>query len=246
MKLVRVAGTALLFLSLAAPGAFAQQQGRGQSDKHKRNAQQAKGKEPSQSGRRAAGARPQPPPSGQRGRGQEQASQAAAGQQGQGGRAQHAVPRPTVPGPGHAGMPYSHPLRSEQQVRDWQLRRGWVGRGSWQAHATWEQHRAERWRLEHRTWTQRGGYGGFFVPIERFRLFFGVPHLFRLYTRPIIVEGYPRFWYGGYWWMIVDPWPEFWAANWYDTDDLYIDYSDGYYLYDRRHPGVGLAISVVF
>jgi len=34
--------------------------------------------------------------------------------------------------------------------------------------------------------------------------------------------------------MLLDPWPEYWAANWYDTDDLYIGYDNGYYLYDRN------------
>ena len=44
--------------------------------------------------------------------------------------------------------------------------------------------------------------------------------------------------------MLVDPWPEYWAENWYATDDVYIGYDNGYYLYDRRYPGVGLAITV--
>lgn len=45
--------------------------------------------------------------------------------------------------------------------------------------------------------------------------------------------------------MLVDPWPEDWAETWYDTDDLYIDYNNGYYLYDRMHPGEAVAIAVV-
>ena len=39
-------------------------------------------------------------------------------------------------------------------------------------------------------------------------------------------------------------WPEFWSDHWYANDDVYIDYNDGYYLHNRRHPGVSLAISV--
>jgi len=62
---------------------------------------------------------------------------------------------------------------------------------------------------------------------------------------PTIYMGYPRFSYGGSSFMIVDPWPENWAENWYATDDVYIDYNDGYYLYDRNYPGVGLAVTVV-
>jgi hypothetical protein len=63
--------------------------------------------------------------------------------------------------------------------------------------------------------------------------------------RPTMYMGYPRFSYGGFSFMLVDPWPEYWADDWYDTDDLYIDYAgDGYYLYNRRYPGVGMAITV--
>jgi hypothetical protein len=57
-------------------------------------------------------------------------------------------------------------------------------------------------------------------------------------------EGYPRFAYGGFSFLLVDPWPEYWAANWYSADDLYIDYDAGYYLYDRRYPNVRIAITV--
>ncbi len=60
--------------------------------------------------------------------------------------------------------------------------------------------------------------------------------------------GYPRFSYGGFSFLIVDPWPESWPVNWYDSDDVYVDYDDydsGYYLIDRRQPSIRLAISVV-
>ena len=62
---------------------------------------------------------------------------------------------------------------------------------------------------------------------------------------PTMYMGYPRFSYGGSSFLLVDPWPEDWAANWYATDDVYIDYDSGYYLYDRQYPGVRLAITVV-
>ena len=61
---------------------------------------------------------------------------------------------------------------------------------------------------------------------------------------PTIYMGYPRFSYGGFSFLLVDPWPESWAANWYDTDNLYIGFDNGYYLYDTRYPGMGLAITV--
>jgi hypothetical protein len=65
-----------------------------------------------------------------------------------------------------------------------------------------------------------------------------------MHSRPTIYMGYPRFSYGGFSFMLVDPWPESWAENWYATDDLYIDYDDGYYLYNRRYPDVRLAVAV--
>jgi hypothetical protein len=60
----------------------------------------------------------------------------------------------------------------------------------------------------------------------------------------VYVGGHRRFQYGGYWFGLVDPWPEYWSSDWYDSDDVYVDYyGDGYYLYDRRYPGDRIAIS---
>ncbi len=60
-----------------------------------------------------------------------------------------------------------------------------------------------------------------------------------------MVGGYPRFQYGVYWFSLIDPWPEYWSDDWYDNDDVYVDYSeDGYYMYNRRHPGDRIAVSV--
>jgi hypothetical protein len=61
----------------------------------------------------------------------------------------------------------------------------------------------------------------------------------------MVVGGFPRFQYGGYWFGLVDPWPGYWAQNWYETDDVYVVYrGNGYYMYNRRYPTVGLAINV--
>jgi hypothetical protein len=58
------------------------------------------------------------------------------------------------------------------------------------------------------------------------------------------VGGHRRFQYGGFWFGLVDPWPEYWSDGWYDDDDVYVDYyGDGYYLYNRRYPGDRIAIS---
>jgi len=57
--------------------------------------------------------------------------------------------------------------------------------------------------------------------------------------------GYPRFEYGGFSFLLVDPWPEYWQDNWYSSNDLYVDYDDGYYLYNRNDPRVRLAITIL-
>ena len=59
----------------------------------------------------------------------------------------------------------------------------------------------------------------------------------------MIYDGYPQFRYGGYNFLIVDPWPAYWDDGWYESDDLYISYDgDGYYLHNRRYPEVALAV----
>jgi len=110
----------------------------------------------------------------------------------------------------------------------------------------WQQHRASHWESDHRTWSQRGGYDGYRILDERFRGYFGRDHGFRIGILPfMVVGGYPRFQYRGYWFSSVDPWPEYWGDNWYDTDDVYVDYVDnGYYLFNRRYPGPGISIRV--
>lgn len=112
----------------------------------------------------------------------------------------------------------------------------------------WQDHRAKNWKHEHRGWRERGGYRGYRIPDDRFHANFGRGHWFRVRSNPIIVvNGYPRFQYGGFWFSVVDPWPEYWSRTWYETDDVYVDYvNDGYYMYNRRHPGIGIAINVSF
>ncbi len=112
--------------------------------------------------------------------------------------------------------------------------------------AVWERHRSHNWQSDHRTWQQRGGYNGYRIPNNRYRGYFGPEHAFRIHGRPFMVyRGYPRFRYGGYWITAVDPWPEYWTNDWYDTDDVYVVYVDnGYYMYNRRYPDVGISIRI--
>jgi hypothetical protein len=79
------------------------------------------------------------------------------------------------------------------------------------------------------------------IPDERFHSNFGRGHEFRM-GNPVMVDGYSRFQYGGYWFGYVQPWP----TGWYYTDQFYIDYVDGgYYMYDPYYPGARFAITVV-
>jgi hypothetical protein len=88
---------------------------------------------------------------------------------------------------------------------------------------------------------QPGGQRGGHIPDDKFRSNFGRQHTVVI-NRPVIVEGQPRFQYGGYWFNIVDAWPVGWAY----TDQCYIDYVDGeYFLFDLLHPGARVAIIVV-
>ena len=79
------------------------------------------------------------------------------------------------------------------------------------------------------------------IPDDRFRSNFGRGHDFHM-GNPVLVGGYSRFQYGGFWFGFVQPWP----SGWYYTDDVYIDYVDGgYYMYNPYYPGARFSISVV-
>jgi hypothetical protein len=85
------------------------------------------------------------------------------------------------------------------------------------------------------------GNSGARIPDKTFRSHFGRAHTVVI-NQPVIVEGQPRFQYGGYWFIISDPWP----TGWLYTDQCYIDYVDGeYVLFDLLHPGVSIVLIVV-
>lgn len=91
-------------------------------------------------------------------------------------------------------------------------------------------------RGDHARPSGKGGH----IPDDKFRASFGHEHHFN--ARTVIVQGQPRFQYGGYSFELVDAWP----ADWAYTDDCYIDYIDGqYYLIDLFHPGIRIALFVV-
>jgi hypothetical protein len=141
--------------------------------------------------------------------------------------------------------PQLQPSHTEQQARQWQQQQGWRKGSAWHGSGTWRQGSSSHWASEHRTWAQRGGYRGYYIPEIRFRAVLGRQHLFRLHVQPVIYLGYPRFEYAGFTFLLVDPWPDYWSLDWYDDDDLYIVYDDGYYLCDVRYPQIMLALVVL-
>jgi outer membrane biosynthesis protein TonB len=79
------------------------------------------------------------------------------------------------------------------------------------------------------------------IPDDRFRANFGREHTFVI-REPVMVGGFSRFQYGGFWFGFVNPWP----VGWYYTDNVYVDYIDGgYYLCNPYYPGARVSISVV-
>lgn len=79
------------------------------------------------------------------------------------------------------------------------------------------------------------------IPDDRFHANFGESHTFVI-NEPVMVGGYSRFQYGGFWFGFVQPWPD----GWYYTDDVYVDFIGGeYVLINPYYPGVQVGISVV-
>ena len=247
MRRVGVIGTAALVLTLGATpfghaqeGTQTEKQGK-QQQQDRNNQNQQRGQQQQQDQNRQqqqerAQQQQQDQNRQQQQRGQQQQDQVRqqqqerAQQQQQRGVQQQDHVRQQVPRQQQATRP------SEQE------RRGQQG----EQRAVWQEHRAGSFQSEHRTWQQRGGYNGYRIPEDRYRGYFGPDHAFRIYSYPVVViGGYPRFQYGGFWFSVLDPWPEYWSDNWYDNDDMYIDYSgDGYYMYNRRYPRDRIAISV--
>jgi hypothetical protein len=237
MKLAISAGAVCLLLGTIAP-AYAQHEQRGEEQGKSQQGQQHQQGQPAQPQRgQPAQQEHQQPAQQQRGQPAQQQHPQQANRpvqrqekpQSVYGSAYHGGVQPT--GPTYGGVHHSGVPQHQQQVRD--------GFG---------QSRARSWNDDHRTWGQRGGYNGYRVPDDRFRGYWGRNHYFRIYRLPMIFAGgYPRFQYDGYWVTFVDPWPGEWPANWYETDDVYIDYvNDGYYLYDRAYPGIPIAVTISF
>ncbi len=221
MKIVGITSTAILslLLGIAAP-AYAQHEEQGEKQDH---AQQQGGHEQGKPSPQHA----QKPQQKQQQQAQHNRQQAEHNQQQQAQHNQQQAEHNQ-----QQARARQQPQHSQQQQQ--------VQRSAWQ------QHRSQNWQSDHRNWQQRGGYHGYRIPDDRYRGYFGPSHGFRINTLPfLVVGGYPRFQYEGYWISAIDPWPSSWGDDWYDNDDVYVDYVDnGYYMYNRRYPGEGIAINI--
>jgi hypothetical protein len=237
-----ISTTAALFLVLGITAPAGAQKGQDDKQDQPAKQQQGRGKQQGQ-GRQQQQQQQRHIQQSQQGRARQQHAQQS--QQGQGRQQQQHIQQQHVQQPQQGQARQQHAQQERQQANRPSQHGQRVPRAA--QPAVWQQHRARSWEAEHRTWQQRGGYNGYRIPADRFRGYFGPGHGFRIYSYPVyVVGGFPRFHYGGFWFSLVDPWPEYWAHNWYQTDDVYIDYyEDGYYLYNRRHPGVRIAINVV-
>jgi hypothetical protein len=229
MKRIGIMSTTALFLLLGtAFPADAQQEKQQEKDKPAKQEQQAKPEKPQQDKPARQGQQQARGQQDQQRQQQRQQQDNSAKQQQQQARGQQDQQR--------------------QQQRQQQDNRSAQHRSPEQARVqqvAWQGDRAHSWQSEHRSWQQRGGYEGYRVPDDRFRSYYGQNHGFRIYSLPVVyVGGHRHFQYGGYWFGLIDPWPEYWSNDWYDSDDVYVDYyGDGYYLFNRRYPGDRIAIS---
>ncbi len=262
MKAIGITSTAILslVLGIAAP-AYAQQEGHGEKDDHQQENKQEHGKpEQKQTQERGQGDHKQQQPAQARQQPQQAQRQNEREQNKQQERAQEQKKSEEKNQQQQHAQQQQRQDQNKQQAHDQQRPAQQQAQHTQQGHqprqvspeqqrvqqTAWQQHRSERWESDHRTWQQRGGYNGYRIPQDRFRGSFGPDHGFRIYGRPfLVVGGFPRFQYRGYWFSLVDPWPQAWANNWYDTDDVYVSYvNNGYYLFNRSHPDVGIAISI--
>ncbi len=252
----------LLLLATAAPR-YAQEQhqeeARPQSEKPQGQHEQARPQSKAQAApgqqhqAKAPQSRPQQSAQPKGGQGQHQpAQQAAKGQPGQ----HRQSPQAAGPAGQHrqspqkAGQPGQHPA-SPQTHRPQQAQANRSAPHGQpvpqeQRQAVWQQHRAHNWQAEHRTWQQRGGYNGYRIPQARFDGYFGPGHDFRMSRFSLVIYGgHPRFYCNGFWFSMLDPWPETWSSDWYNNDNVYINYTDGgYYMYNQNYPGIGIAVNV--
>ena len=236
MKPIGVMSTAALFLLLgiAAPANGRQEKPKEEAAKPQKQEQQSKpekqqpqAKAPKQEQQAKA------PKQEQQAKPEKQQQQAQAPKQ-----QQHASPekqqqqaKSQQPQNGNSAKQPQHSNSQQQQAHQQQASSSHAPQRTQQAMAT--QRSQPALRLSAR--------GSGRIPDDRFHANFGRGHDFHM-GNPVLVGGYSRFQYGGFWFGFVQPWP----SGWYYTDDVYIDYVDGgYYMYNPVHQGVRISINIM-
>ena len=104
-----------------------------------------------------------------------------------------------------------------------------------------EHHEQEQQRHDEHQEARHDEHAARRIDEAHFRQHFGRDHHFVIH-HVTMVEGRPRFSYGGYNFVIAQAWPLGWS---YD-DQCYIDYIDGeYFLFDLNHPGIRIAVDIL-
>jgi primosomal protein N' len=236
MKPIGVMSTAALFLLLgiAAPANGRQEKPKEEAKPQKQEQQAKPEKQQPQAKAPKQEQQAKAPKQEQQAKPEKQQQQAQAPKQQQ----QHASPekqqqqaKSQQPQNGNSAKQPQHSNSQQQQAHQQQASSSHAPQRTQQAMAT--QRSQPALRLSAR--------GSGRIPDDRFHANFGRGHDFHM-GNPVLVGGYSRFQYGGFWFGFVQPWP----AGWYYTDDVYIDYVDGgYYMYNPYYPGARFSISVV-
>jgi hypothetical protein len=133
-----------------------------------------------------------------------------------------------------ASHTHSQPSRTQRAQQAPAGGGGQPARGNPQQTAHYEQAHFRRYTPQHGERVVR-------IPDSQFHEYFGREHRFYI-SQPVIVGGFPRFQYSGFWFVLEEPWPDYWVyGNYY-----YVVFTDGnYWLCDYDDPGVQIELVVI-
>jgi len=250
MKPIGVMSTAALFLlfGIAAPANGRQEkpEEKAQPPKQEQQAKPAK-QEEARAPKQQQEAKPQKQEQAKAPK-QEQAKPEKQQQQAKAPKQEQAKPEKQQQAKAPKQEQHATPEKQQQQAKEQQQPKNNSAKQQQQAHQQQASHSHAPQRSQQAMATQRSqpalrlsARGSGRIPDDRFRANFGRGHDFHM-GNPVLVGGYSRFQYGGFWFGFVQPWP----SGWYYTDDVYIDYVDGgYYMYNPYYPGARFSLSVV-
>jgi hypothetical protein len=164
---------------------------------------------------------------------------------GGGGKAQQSQQHQSQPQHAQPAQRQAQPQHTQQAQRQAQPQHAQQTQHQAQPQRTQQAQRQAQPSKGHETQAvanNRGNGGGHYGRISdvSYRSHFGQGHSFHM-GHPRVIDGYNRFQYGGYWFGYNQGWPVGWDYN----DDCYVEYIDGaYYMFDVRHPGFRLTLSI--